>query len=194
MREIMRAFLFVQENSYLRLALMRVLLSIVSILLIGLGPYDDYYVKTSSFMFTPKFPLYFFPDLGIWFFALKAVTILFALLFLVGYKTRFSSIGLAISFFLINYYIFSFNQSYSVETNHLVFFLIAMCFAESDRYLTLFKNHKNRDNKNYEIMSFLLAFMITYIAFLYFQAGVVKWIHSGWIWYSSGQTLYVKTI
>lgn len=67
----MNAFLFHQNTPFERLRLVQISLSIIVTILLLFGPYDDFYVQLSPWLYEPQFPFYWFPDLGSYFWALK---------------------------------------------------------------------------------------------------------------------------
>jgi uncharacterized membrane protein YphA (DoxX/SURF4 family) len=184
---------FSQPHALERISLLRVLLGFVCFLLLIFGPYHRYYVDMATVIFKPNFPFYGFPALGENFWIIKGVAIIFSVLFTFGAFARFSCIMLTVSMSAINFYVMSFRESYAVETNHIIFFLLALCLLDTAKYYSvdakLTKKIIKKDDR--ELASFVLTALILYVGMLYFQAGSTKLINSGWQWFSTGYTIYV---
>lgn len=170
----MNSFLFDQQDPFSRLDRVRQSLCALVIILLLLGPYDSFYVDTAPWLYSGNF------NLGFHFWTLKYAVILFALCFGFGFAKRITGPLFALSFFFLNNYITHFGTTYWITNTHLNFFSIALCFTPS--------------KKNREFASFLLAFMITYIAMLYFQAGISKLLLGGWSWFFDGKRIWTETL
>ena len=77
-----------------------------------------------------------------------------------------------------------FGTTYWITNTHLNFFTLALCFEPTG------KNTKAQ----FETASFILAFMIAYIAALYFQAGLSKLLLGGLNWFWEGKRIWTETI
>lgn len=191
-------FIFEQPLVYERLGLLRVTTCLITLVLLILASYDQYHVEMSSFLFNAKFPFYFFPNLGEFFHTFKALTVLFGITYLIGYKIKFSGPAFASSFYLISYYTSCFQENYSVTNGHLNFFLIALCFAQTSYYsIDRFLSPQSLENRNpfsQKLSSFILVFLMGFIAVFYFQAGLSKLLKGGIDWFLSGDTVFIKTV
>ena len=179
----MNQFLFNQPYAVEKLKLVRLCLCLIIITLLILGPYDSFYVDTASWLFKPHFPFFWFPNLGIHFWTLKYSVILLGICNILNYQRWITEPLFAITFLLFNFYVSCFSTTYWITNTHLNFFAIALCFEPR-------KNCAERFAK----ASFILAFMITYIAALYFQAGLSKLIMGGWEWFFEGKRIWTETI
>jgi len=178
----MNHFLFEQINPFERLRYIRISLCSIVILLLLVGPYDSFYLDTAPWLYKAKTPFPWFPNLGSHFWTLKFSVIFFALSFGLGIWKKTTGPLFALLFLFLNYYVTCFGSTYWVTNTHLNFFAIALCFVPQ----------KSKSSK--EFASFLLAFMITYVAFLYFQAGLSKLLWGGLDWFISGQRIWTETI
>lgn len=179
----MREFLFNQPNALEKLTYVRISLCCVIIILLTLGPYDSFYVDTSSWLFQAKTPFHWFPNLGIYFWTIKYTVILLAICSAFNYQRWLTAPLLAVTFLFFNFYITCFGTTYWITNTHLNFFALALCFEP-------LSNH----SKHKERASYILAFMITYIAVLYFQAGLSKLIYGGWQWFLGGERIRIETM
>lgn len=178
----MKDFLFNQPNAIEKLKRIRISLCCIVIVLLSLGPYDSFYVDTAKYLFNPKFPFFWFPNLGIHFWTLKYFVIFLALCNTLNFQRRITEPLFAISFLFFNFYVTCFSTTYWITNTHLNFFAIALCFAPQKAGV---RNEK---------ASFILAFMILYIAVLYFQAGLSKLIFGGWNWFLEGKRIWAETV
>jgi hypothetical protein len=181
----MNHFLFCQTNAFERLNLVRISLCSIVILLLLLGPYDSFYVETAPYLFKAQRPFQWFPNLGIHFWTLKFLTIATAICFGFLPGKAISGPFLAVLFLFFNYYVTCFSTTYWITNTHLNFFAIALCFVP---------NTKKNQIEQKEMASFILAFMITYVAVLYFQAGLSKLLSGGFGWFFNGQRIWTETI
>ncbi|WP_437690989.1 HTTM domain-containing protein [Sorangium sp. So ce176] len=191
-------FLFAQEASLARLAAIRASLGLVILVMVLLGPFDRFFGEMGPLLYAPRGLLAFTPVLDpetYW--SLRVLVAASALSTLLGLATRVSTVALALSFLVLNYYTAQFTGiSWNYDT-HLNFFAIALCAGRSgargslDDLLGWTRPASARDVQQ---ASFLLAFMQLYVALLYFQAGVSKLVASGLVWLTSGVTPYRFTI
>lgn len=177
----MNQFLYNQEAPFLRLSYMRISLSaIISILLI-FGPYDSFYVDTAPWLYNRLAPL---PNLGIHFLTLKYCTIALGIASALNLKRAMIRPLFAIAFLILNYYVTQFGTTYWITNTHLNFFTVALCFEPLCQ----------QTKKEHEIASFIIAFMTTYIAVLYFQAGLSKVVHGHISWFLDGKRILHETL
>ena len=165
-------FLFNQSNVNQRFDFFTTTLALIVIILFTFGPYGDFYAQTSDFLFTCKLLIPF----GYNFYYLKYLTIILAI-FVLFIKNRLIIIIFTILLNLLQYYITCFNTSYWITNTHINIFAILVCISYNKKY-----------------KSFTLAFAMTYIAMMYFQAGLSKLIHGGLIWFITGKRIWVETI
>lgn len=191
-------FLFAQEAPLTRLAATRASLGLVILIMVVLGPFDRFFGEMGPWLYAPRGLLTFIPVLDpetYW--ALRALVAASALSTALGLATCVSSVVLALSFLVLNYYTAQFTGlSWNYDT-HLNFFAIALCAGRSgargslDGLLGWTRPASARDAQQ---ASFLLAFMQLYVALLYLQAGVAKLVASGLAWFTRGVTPYYFTI
>lgn len=160
----------------------QIALSLMVVLLLLLGPYDDFYVEMAPWLYSPQAPFSWLPNLGVHFWTLKYSVMALALLSALHLRT--AQICFAICFFLFNFYVKSFGTTWWITNTHLNFFAIALCFTPGD----------SKKKSSQEFASFLIAFMTLYIAVLYFQAGLSKLIHGGLGWFLDGERIRTETI
>lgn len=183
----MNSFLFGQTDVFERLKALRITICCILFTLITLGPYDSFYVETAPFLFQAKAPFPWFPNLGIHFWTLKySVLILAACVFMDLYR-KITRPLLALSWMFLSYYVTCFGTTYWITNTHLVFFTWALCFEPS-------MENNTPTVKQKEIGSFILAFSICYIALLYFQAGLSKWLSGGLEWFLEGNRIWTETV
>lgn len=183
----MTSFLFKKEFPFERLRLVRLTLCAVVITLLMLGPYDNYYVDTAPFLYQPQFPFLWFPNLGVHFWSLKALVLFLALCVSADYLRTLTRPLFALSYLFFSFYVTCFSTTYWITNTHLIFFAFALCFEP-------YKRNNSPTLAQREFASFLLAFMISYIAVLYLQAGLSKWLAGGFIWFSSGYRIWTETL
>jgi len=179
----MNTFLFQQPFAIEKLNAVRISLCCIVIVLLSFGPYDSFYVDTADWLYQPGWPFPWFPNLGIHFWTLKYLVIVLGICCIVNFQLWLIGPLFAISFLFFNFYITGFSTTYWVTNTHLNFFAFALCFEYP----------KNRVY-SYGKASFILAFMITYIAVLYFQAGLSKVIAGGFNWFFDGERIWIETI
>ncbi len=177
-------FLFDQPNASQRITLVRISLCCVCFLLMLWGPYDAVYGYASDALFQARFPFPFFPNLGSGFLALKAVAMASAVLAAVKPSLRWTWWLFAASYVLLNFYTYCCQPTVSIENQHLNLFVLFLCFANWGRDAV----------QKHSVNSFLLALMMTHVVMLYLQAGFSKLCFSGWEWFASGETIYVRTV
>lgn len=173
-------FLFGQPYAFERLLAVRVSLCFLVMLLLLLGPYDSFYVDTAPWLYSG--PL---PNLGSHFCTLKGSVLLLAGLFALGRFEKLTGPLFALFFLLFNYYITCFHTTYWITNTHLNFFAIALAISP-------FLDKSSQKAK--ELASFLLAFMILYVATLYLQAGVSKCIWGRLEWFTTGNRVWTETL
>jgi uncharacterized membrane protein YphA (DoxX/SURF4 family) len=128
-------FFFHKENVFERLALVRISLGIIC-LIFNIEMYDDFYIKSSDFLHVPGIHFLTLPILGNIFSLLKWLNIFLSVAMILGFKTRFTSIFLAITFFIFNLYVSHFGPNWNYNT-HLNFFVIALCFVDSSQHFSI---------------------------------------------------------
>lgn len=157
-------------------------MSLIVFFLLLFGPYDDFYVEMAPWLYAPQAPFAWFPNLGVHFWTLKYGVMVLALLS--SLHLRFAQILFAMSFLLFNFYVKSFSTTWWITNTHLNFFAFALCFTPRDPL----------KKSSQEMASFLISFMTFYIAFIYFQAGISKWIHGGIGWFLDGERIRTETL
>lgn len=178
----MMDFLFHQSDPFERLAALRVSLGLIVATLLILGPYDSFYVDTAPWLFEAQAPFAWFPNLGAHFWTLKAATILLSLAVAANLWPKVTCPLFALSFLAFNFYITCFHTTYWITNTHLNFFALALACVP-------FLKPASK-----EMASFILAFMITYVATLYLQAGVSKCLCGGLEWFTSGKRVFFETL
>lgn len=179
----MKKFLFNQPNALETLRFVKISLCCMIILLLSLGPYDSYYVDTADWLFKAKNPFPWFPNLGFHFWTLKYSVILFAVCAIFNFYSFLTVPLLASTFLFLNFYVTCFGTSYWITNTHLNFFSIALCFTPN-----------SENPKSNERASYILAFIISYIAILYFQAGFSKLLLGGTSWFFEGERIRTETL
>jgi hypothetical protein len=174
-------FLFNQIHPFERLNTIRISLCTLILILLAFGPYDSFYVDTAPFLFSSKW----LPNLGIHFWTLKFTVMLLAICVAFDLKPKLCRPLFAMSYLLFSFYITCFGTTYWITNTHLVFFAIALCFEPLV---------KTPNRAQTELASFLIAFMITYIAALYFQAGLSKALLGGTAWFTEGKRIWTETL
>lgn len=183
----MKQFLFNQSFPFERLNLVRISLCLLILILLSLGPYDIFYVDTAPWLFKAKSPFPWFPNLGIHFWTLKYSVMLLAMCVTLNYRPLITRPLFAVAFLFLNFYVTCFGTTYWITNTHLNFFTIALCFEP------IIKNREYTKAEK-EIASFIVAFMITYVAVLYFQAGLSKILLGGWKWFFEGKRIWTETL
>lgn len=177
-------FFFNQTHPFERLRAVRMTLCLIILILLSFGPYDSFYVDTVPFLFSAQPPFPWFPNLGIHFWTLKYAVLLGAVCVLFDLKRRWSRPFFALTYLIFSYYITCFGTTYWITNTHLVFFTCALCFEPENQ----------TSPKQKQIASFILAFMITYIAVLYLQAGLSKVVMGGSEWFLDGKRIWTETL
>ena len=186
MSAYLEALFFTQQNIPRRLALLRVSLGCIILVLVGLGPYGDFYPETASFLYHPGPLLPFLPPLSAgWFSLLRGAVLVSSLLFLSGRWLRVTGPSLALSFFVFNYYVSRFAGAQWSYNVHLNLFSALFC--------CLYTGQTTPQN-NPERSSLILSVMQLYVAFLYFQTALSKLLHGGLRWFLQGETIYTNAL
>src|SRR5664279_3149025 len=123
----MKKFLFDQTDAFEKLNLVSYSLSCLVIILLILGPYDSFYVDTADWLFSARFPFYWFPNLGVHFWTLKYLVILLAVGNLFLSLRSFTAPFFALTFLFFNFYVTCFSTTYWLTNTHLNFFAILLC-------------------------------------------------------------------
>jgi hypothetical protein len=177
-------FLFHQSHPFERLSAVRFCLGLIVAILLILGPYDSFYADTAPWLFQAQPPCSWFPNLGFHFWTLKYATILLSLVFAFGRWPKVTAPLFALTFLAFNFYITCFHTTYWITNTHLNFFTLGLAIVP-------FLDPNKASCK--ELASFILAFMITYIATLYLQAGVSKYQWGGLEWFITGKRVLTET-
>lgn len=158
----------------------------IVIILLTWGPYDSFYVEMAPWLFKARFPFPWFPNLGSYFWLLKGsvIALAIALLFDPGWGIRPL---FAFSFLAFNFYITCFGTTYWITNTHLNIFALLLCLEPHPM-----RPHPTKRQE--AIASWIVAFMVAYIAILYFQAGVSKLLLGGWGWFWEGKRVWTETI
>lgn len=183
----MKNFLFNQPYPFERLKRIRISLCCIIITLLTLGPYDSFYVDTAPWLFNGKAFFLNFPNLGIHFWTLKYFVIFLAACVALDYYRLITRPLFAVAYFIFSFYVTCFGTTYWITNTHLIFFSLAICFEPTLRNM-------NYNAAQKELASFIIAFMITYISVLYFQAGLSKLLLGGWNWFLEGKRIWTETI
>lgn len=174
---------------------MRVSLGLVCLILIAGGAYDRFYADASDVLYVPGPPFTFIPDLGTGFLALRAVCVVAGLAFTVGLLSRWSTPVFAGTFALLNFYVARFDAGIWSYNTHLVFFLVALCFTDHARFLSLDALHSRGAPRAAALPApFTLAFMQGAAATIYLQAGISKLVNSGPGWYLEGEAIRIYAL
>lgn len=153
------------------------------IILLLWGPYDGFYVEMAPCLFQGRFPFSWFPNLGVNFWLLKGSVLILASATLFNiYRTWLRPL-FALSFLAFNFYVTCFGTSYWITNTHLNIFALLLC-------LEPFKVTENQKS----MASWIVAFMTTYVAALYFQAGLSKILLGGWEWFWEGKRIWTETL
>lgn len=172
-----------------RSAILRMICGIVVFVYLSLGPSDDFILALQDlFQVNGEVLTTFFAHYT----KLKWLTIISALFLTIGLFTPLTSLVTMLGFFIncyLNYKITPGNWGY---TPHIHVFLTTLLFCQSNHKWSL-DNYFWKHTKvfNTERTSFALAFLMAYVATIYFQAGLAKIFIGGLGWMTSGQTIYV---
>lgn len=190
-------FLYNQNEPFKRLALLRISISIVIFIMVFFGDSDaQFYVDNAQFLYKPVGIFDFIPILNMTgFLIVKWGTIISALLLLIGFKTRITSILLAVFYLIFSRYISFFDSYWLAYVTHLNFFTIVLCFTQVGRYYTLFPGSKTEPGlKQFEIASFIISAFQFYVALLYLQTFTAKFMVTGPNWFYETKTTMYPTI
>jgi hypothetical protein len=184
---------FTQPNAFARLAWLRCSLGLVCAVLVGLGPYGDFYVEAAPFLAPASSWL---PALGaVGWYGLRSFVLLASVCAALGVGLRLSLPALALSFGWFNAYAANLENVIFSYNSHLNVFLVALCFVDTSRGASLASaTHPGPSAAQTERASFVLSFLQCYVAVLYFQTGLAKLLQGGLAWFTTGQTIYVNAL
>jgi hypothetical protein len=198
-KQTIERYLFAQPNVEFRIFVMRVAIALVIVAYVTFGPYDYFHADAASLLYRPDGLLAFIPPLGrLPFYALKGLVLVSGIAFGFGLWTRVSGVLLMLSYFVFAYYTGHFSTALFSYITHLNFFLIALCFVRCDRFWSIDGVRRGTVEPltpaQAQVASFVLAFMQLYVIGFYVQAGLGKWLASGFAWFLTGDTPYYGSI
>lgn len=182
----MNQFLFDQYAPFERLKYVRITLALMVLVLLTFGPYDSFYVDMAPWLFKARFPFPWFPNLGSYFWVLKGSVMVLAVTLLLDFG-RGIRLLFAFNFLAFNFYITCFGTTYWITNTHLNIFALILCLEPR-------KSLPQPTKQQTEIASWIVAFMVAYIAILYFQAGLSKLLLGGLEWFWEGKRVWTETI
>lgn len=179
---------FQQKLVEQRAGILRIVCGFIVLVLLILGPSDDFLIGLQSLDPLNGSIFEFFFN---YYSPLKWLTIGAAFFLMLGFLTPLSIILTFGGFFLncyLNYKLTPYNWGY---TPHIHIFLLALLFCQSNRRWSLDAFFWPKSSKPVsESSSFALSFLMIYVGTIYFQSGVAKLFIGGLGWLKSGMTIY----
>ncbi|CAN5619547.1 hypothetical protein BH11BAC2_BH11BAC2_15840 [soil metagenome] len=177
-----------QSHSNERYYLLRILTGAIICIWITFTIDVDFYSSLPESMYKPNFILFFIPYLNFsQLFVFKVLSILIGLLFIIGFRIKYTSKLFFLLFFFLLAYLSAFDLNIWNGNNHLLFILFLLACVSSDSKITPAINA----DKNVQLVLFLIQL---YIGVLYFQAFLSKMIFAGMNWFIEGNTIRANII
>ena len=169
---------FLASDALVRVARLRALIGVVTAALLALGPYDRFFVDLAPLLYSAREPV--LPSLGAAFPVIRWLTVVLGLAVACGVRPAFTVPALALGFATVTGYVAVFvERSWSYNT-HLLFVLLALSLAPTDRALSLVPDRRGGDRaRDAELASFALWFSSLCIGLVYLQSGVAKGLGGG---------------
>lgn len=145
-----------------------------------------FYAAHADLLYEPGGLVWLVPPLsGSAFLALQCATVLGAIAMLFDRIASWATLGVAVSFFVLNGYVSAFAEIWNFNA-HLNIFLIALAFAPGSR------GSDRNGSSAIAFESSVLFFLRLQVALLYFQAGLTKLLSGGIFW--AERTPYVNLV